>query len=227
MEKVLAGPGGRTAKVIVADENEHLQRCWVKGAFYEAGMLNWIHAHYNGGVFVDVGACIGNHALYFAAFCDPELVIAIEPVTTSRKLMRSNLRLNVPMHKVVIAQCAIGSESSTGKMEMFEPQRVRNVGMYKLVKGASVFVKPLDQLLLDELSLDPKEITVVKIDVEFSELEVLRGATRLLREGSPALFIEVAADMTGSILAFLADFDYSPTGKVFNASPSYEFVKKA
>jgi hypothetical protein len=65
----------------------------------------------------------------------------------------------------------------------------------------------------------------MKIDVEGMEEKVLAGAHRILRESKPLLFIEgnTQAEVDRHT-AVLAPFGYRPTGRVFNASPTYEFA---
>ena len=57
----------------------HQQKFWLKGKYYEQAMLDYIRVNYPGGTYIDGGACIGNHTLYFAALCAQQ-VIAVEPV---------------------------------------------------------------------------------------------------------------------------------------------------
>jgi Methyltransferase FkbM domain len=47
----------------------------------------------------------------------------------------------------------------------------------------------VDVVTLDSVPL-PKPVSLIKIDVEGGELDVLKGAEKLLREQHPALFIE-------------------------------------
>ena len=75
-EKVVSLPGG--IRVAIRGPR-HQQKWWLRGRFYEAPMLAYIRKHYHGGTFIDGGACIGNHTLFFARFCCDQ-VIAVEPV---------------------------------------------------------------------------------------------------------------------------------------------------
>ena len=68
MEKTLHYEGTET-EVVIRDAAEHLQKCWVSGNFYEAqrnGMLTVVYQREKkGGKFIDIGASIGNHTLFF------------------------------------------------------------------------------------------------------------------------------------------------------------------
>jgi hypothetical protein len=76
---------------------------------------------------------------------------------------------------------------------------------------------------LDAVVHEP--VAVIKIDVEGMEEQVLKGAERILREHHPVVFAEAREDTErAAIEALLATHGYRPTGRVFNSSPTYEFV---
>jgi len=52
---------------------------------------------------------------------------------------------------------------------------------------------------LETLGINPRGVGFVKIDVEGAELEVLRGASRLLEIGRPAVFAEVEPRWTNDV----------------------------
>ncbi len=222
--KLYSGSGFATA--IVKDEREHLQKWWRRQAFYEAGMLEWIRRHYSGGTFVDVGSCIGNHTLYFATFCDCERVISVEPVRSSFEHQCEVLALNGLLDKVTLLDVALSDEPGKGYMEPFTAAGQVNAGMYQLgpAKGRSddIWVTTLDAILERERVDD---VTLVKIDVEFHELQVLRGAVKLLERQHPALFVELSpkGSYYADTVAFLSQFGYEIRSQ-HNISPTYEFV---
>lgn len=224
--RLYSGSGYATA--IVKDEREHLQKSWRKQAFYEAGMLDWIRRHYSGGTFVDVGSCIGNHTLYFATFCDARRVISIEPVRSSFEHQREVLALNGLLDKVTLLNVALGEEPGRGHMGSSAPVGHNNAGMYQLGpglgQGDDVEIYTLDTIL--ELEQEQvNDVTLVKIDVEYHELPVLRGAVRLLERQHPALFVELspAGSYYADTVAFLERFGYEIRSQ-HNVSPTYEFV---
>lgn len=73
-----------------------------------------------------------------------------------------------------------------------------------------------------------RPVALIRIDAEDMELEVLRGATRILRDDRPAIFARSRTrDSRQKIADFLADFGYVRTGRVFNTAPTYEYVVPA
>ena len=73
------------AQVEVRDPGEHMQNAWAKGRFFEQELLEYVYWHYGGygGTWIDVGSALGNHTLFFAAFCKPAAVLSIEPVAAA------------------------------------------------------------------------------------------------------------------------------------------------
>ena len=72
----------------------HIQESWRHGVFYEHVMLEHIAAWYHGGSFIDIGASIGNHTIYFALRCKADAVYSFEPVLNSFDHMFRNVILN-------------------------------------------------------------------------------------------------------------------------------------
>jgi len=207
-----------SATVVTEEPIEHLQQTWQRGEFFETRMLEYIYWHYKGGVFVDVGAALGNHSLFFAKFCASKLVIAIEPVTTSCERQRQIYALNNVDRIVHIHNCAVSDRAGKGAMERFGG----NLGQFKLVPGTDVFVETLDSIVAKEHA---KPVNVVKVDVEGHELHVLKGAARLLDEQKPALFVEIRSRQRhAAVTQFLSGFGYRQVGSVFQDATAFEFA---
>lgn len=219
----LAGPKGEPkAKVILKPPIERLQHFWQRGQFYERKVLQYIHEHYHGGVFVDVGSNIGNHTLWFALYC-AEMVISIEPVKSLMEWQLENLKLN-DLDNVQAFNVALGDKPGPGRMvKVPENPRAKwpwNLGMWRLEPGdGSTRITTLDGLL-DEHGITG--IRLVKMDIEGLELKALIGATRLLKREHPALFLEAQTEVQAcGLVAFLGAFGY--IGKQIYKN-MYEFI---
>lgn len=212
---VVCLPGDIRVAII---EPEHIQRSWLKGRYYEHGMLSYIKGLNLDGTFIDGGACIGNHALYFARFCAQQ-VIAIEPVERNMAHMQTNLVLSGLRDRVTPVQAALSDKAGRGSMK----QAGNNHGTYELVSGDDVEVTTLDNLAV----LAKFPVTLVKLDIQGCELQALEGARWLLHHFRPLLFIELidSEELAGAD-HFLAGFGYERTMR-FNQSPTYKYeVKK-
>lgn len=143
-------------------------------------------------VFVDVGANFG----YFTCLLASRIgvagtghVMAFEPNPQVAALLRRNVTINWSMCPVDVREVALGS--ARGAARMVSPaNRAANAS---LVSGGS----PVDGAFtvelarLDDILPTGNRIDIMKIDVEGHELEVLRGASRCLRENPGiALYME-------------------------------------
>ena len=210
-----------TALVEVRNRAEHIQRWWQKGAFYEPSMLQRIWKTYSGGTFIDAGSNIGNHTLFFALFCGVKQILSIEPDLSLINFQRRNLELNEVADRVILAQCALGSNSGRGSMVNVSPWDHFNCGMNQLVLGDDVDVVTLDSLVE---KYGHNDVTVVKIDVEWNEPQVLMGAQKLLLTQRPVLFIEAPnAKHLEKIANLLEPLGYHGIDH-YNPTPTYEFI---
>jgi FkbM family methyltransferase len=142
-------------------------------------------------VFIDVGAHLGSvlgRALDHDASTD---VVAIEAVPAKAE----HLRRRFP--GVVVHACAVGEHA--GHASFFVHRRLPGLSSLRRPPGPApdvdeitVAVRPLDELLA------PERVDVVKIDVEGTELAVLRGARRLLERARPTVLFESGAPEPGS-----------------------------
>lgn len=213
------GRAGRKASVIVGDPSQHLQKQWIRGRFYEDQMLEYIAATYSGGqgTFVDVGSSVGNHTLFFALFCTSGPVISIEPVVKSLQLQRRIIELNDLADRVQFHNVALSDKPGRGRMERFGPPAFD--GMHQLVDGDDVEVATLDSIVGQE------RVHLIKIDVEYHEIEVLTGAQATIARDRPVLFVECVDRVNFNTMTdmLVGEFGYR-VGRKFNASATYEFL---
>lgn len=87
--------GVRHRAKIVAPENDHITKLITASKkYYEDDLLKAIRNLRPVGVYVDVGAHIGNHTVFFAKECSPDHVIAIEPDSDNIEFLLQNVRAN-------------------------------------------------------------------------------------------------------------------------------------
>ena len=198
MTKTVKLPGG--VVVEIQGPIPYQQTQWLKGRYYEQPMLEYIHKHYHGGTFVDGGACIGNHTLYFAKFCADQ-VIAVEPVERNMAHLTTNIALAGLGDKVVTVGAALGETAGRGAMKNAGQPH----GGWELTSGDNVKITTLNEV--GKLAIYP--IALIKLDIEGSELRALRGGVDLLNEYNPDIIIEAKyqPEVIG-ITAFLVSMGY-------------------
>lgn len=242
---------GQRIKLPVRDPHEYLQRHWARGEIYEhglfgtdpirraagaiasrvskrvrgqewLGMLGYIETRYRGGTFLDVGACIGNHSLFFAVACAAEHVIAFEPSADLAAYFREVMKLNGLEERVELIEMAAGEKEGTVR---FEGARAKNIGMGKVSdRGVvEVPVTTIDRVIRERKLRD---IALVKIDVEGYNVPVLRGARRMLEARRPDVFVESEDDLSDVDRELDAMGYYRRTDIVFNKTPTHLYVPK-
>jgi FkbM family methyltransferase len=191
-----------------------------------------------GGIYLDVGANIGNHAVFFGTFC-AEHVVAFEPHPRLHDILRRNLAANGLSERSTVVPTAISDVAGTGAIALRQ-EHAGNVGASHVIptrsvtkgdderEGSAVTLRRLDDVL-DDLtpSLPRLPITFLKIDVEGMEMGVLRGASRLLQAHHPQILVElITDDAVAAASTFLKDFGYETVERL-GSPPAYHFIVPA
>ena len=157
--------------------------------------------------FVDVGANIGSYTLLAAGCLEGVQVTAVEPDAAARAQLLENLDLN-GVTSVTVVAAALGARVGSVAFTMGRDS------LNRIATGSDREVVQVPMRTLDQLAGD-RPATLVKIDVEGAELEVLRGAERTLAQNPPpAILFELnhSCEAFGSspqaIGAFLAANGY-------------------
>lgn len=127
--------------------------------------------------FVDVGANVGKYTIPMSD--EYERVIAFEPLPENREILITNLDLN-GIDNVIVRREAVGS--SRGKAYL-----TRAGAQSKIVPRPAGNTVEVDVVPLDEVLDCP---SVIKVDVEGFELEVVKGALNYTRKYRPVWVIE-------------------------------------
>lgn len=188
--------------------------------FYEIALLRFIKdTAPHGGLYIDVGANIGNHSVFFAAFC-AERVLALEPIKENIFLALPNLtkRQNPLLAFVKLMQVGAGRTHE----RLGATVKKDNMGMCNLGGEGDIQVITIDSLLGTDISYDTKTpVSLIKIDCEGMEMDVLAGAQHVIDLHRPHLVVEAQDDKAFAELnKWVALNRYVVTGK-FCATPTY------
>lgn len=161
----------------------------------------------------DVGANIGEVTLKMADRVGPSgHVYSFEPDEITFDKLKRNLGLN-NRSNIQINRIGLGDKSEE---LVLEPQVSFNRGGARIQKHLSQGQR-IPMTTLDDYALDHHltRLDLVKIDVEGFELHVLRGATRVIQQHHPTLFIELNDDnlreqgsSAAELISFLAGMGY-------------------
>lgn len=156
------------------------------------------------GLCLDIGANIGNHALFFAPHFAQVLAFEPNPRTFTLLQLNATLAPNVRCFNV-------GLSDAAGSARLAVP--ADNIGMATLQPGAEGQAVACELQRLDDLpELTGQRVALVKIDVEGHEAAVLRGARAMLERDRPVVvFEQTAEDITdgcSSAMAVLREAGY-------------------
>lgn len=156
------------------------------GQFYEAEELEVLLRYFPlGGTFVDIGANIGNHTLFFALFGHPRKIIPFEPNPLACELLLANVAVNDIGAVTDVSHIGCGLSDREGQGFGMQ-SRVRNLGGAKMLENQGDIVTHTgDALLAGTMP------ALIKIDVEGMEMQVLKGLDLTIGRAKPVLFVEV------------------------------------
>ena len=139
-----------------------------------------------GKTIIDAGAFIGDTALIFSEL-EQDRIISFEPVYENYELCQRTIRLN-GLTNVTLEQKALGDKQGfidiyyAGEGSTIYPRDEDNV----FYKGkSSVPVITLDQYVHD----NKLQVGLIKMDIEGSEPDCLKGARQIITEQKPTMLI--------------------------------------
>jgi FkbM family methyltransferase len=166
-------------------------------------------------VALDVGANIGNHSLFFSNYF--EKIVAFEPHPLNYKLIELNSSLS---SKKNIEIYNSGISDQYGEMTI-SCVDVANSGSFSLNNTPSissdtlVIVNTLDNLC------NGRHISLIKIDVEGMELNVIKGASNIILQYQPVILFEQKhsnfSEGNSDVILQLAKLGYTKFGFVKHA----------
>jgi FkbM family methyltransferase len=151
-----------------------------------------------GSLVLDIGANIGAHTLNLAQHVGPSgRVIAFEPTDYAFRKLSRNLELNPELASRVTAfHCFLtGTDDdevpaaiySSWPLEAEPGLHAKHLG--REMRTESARARSLDSVLAEQAD---RKVQLVKLDVDGFECDVLRGATKLLRDTRPIFVMELA-----------------------------------
>jgi FkbM family methyltransferase len=160
---------------------------------------------YSPAVILDIGAHVGSAARYFAQRYPAARIVCIEPTPESFELLTENTRhlKNVERHNLAFAERAGVLPIWRGKLTSGQNSAVRNEENGEQSFEAQA-VAPLDFCATHGLG----KISIVKIDVEGLELQILRNLQPVLRQVD-IFYVEYHSEALRRAVEELLGPDYS------------------
>lgn len=209
-------------KVIYFSESLHaeyiLQYIKKTENFYESELLDWVaNLDLQDGDILDVGAHMGNHSVYFGKILNRR-ILSFEPNKKVYPTLKENLDKNNIQGEAF--PLAVGDFQGFVSIEAEDES---NLGSAHIGKNGKeeVQIVELDTFL-------PKDIKVslIKIDVEGYEANVIKGAEKLIERSKPVLLVEcISVKALKNIHSMNVIKGYEPVA-VFGSTPMVVFCHK-
>ncbi len=197
---------------------DRLQRTiFYSGAHYEIKLSSFIRNRLHlceGDVVWDVGGHIGYYALCFANRVGPKgEIVVFEPQQELSSAIARSAAFN-DLNSIIIENRAVGS--ANGELTMYCLADAGRTSAASTVKHEAHGAVSFAMTCLDEYAQHAQAPSVLKIDVEGSELNVLLGARSLLSSSSPPILlieihpeqIEALGGSQDNLVAYLMEFDH-------------------
>lgn len=179
---------------IVDNPDDVIQSYHKAGQFYEIEDLMFMAEHISDGdVILDIGANIGNHAIYFSKNTNASKIIVIEPVEKIYKLLLANVALNYA-HNIDLNYIgfALGNVDTVGYPFMNDGN---NLGATRMssepVDNQNITVFSPVQVFRGDHFFSNEKIDFIKMDVETMEMFVIEGLQETITKNRPKMYIEV------------------------------------
>jgi FkbM family methyltransferase len=159
-----------------------------------------------GDVVIEAGANIGSHTVGLARLVGSQgRVLAFEP----QRLVFQALCANVALNSLTNVDCywaALGNQEGLVTVPEVDPDRYANFGGLTLLgvqKGMQISCFTLDRFVA------LPRVSLIKVDVEGMEAEVLRGGEQMLRKFKPLLYVENdRLELSEALIGLIASFGY-------------------
>lgn len=187
-----------TSKIITGDSMKIVLPDNISSALYLAGFFEgeeskaFMQIMKPGDTFIDVGAHIGYYSVLAKALGgESARVVAIEPTPSTFTILEENLQ-----NKANATVLNMGLHSTNGTMEFNDfgiqymcLNSIKEARLDHKITGKKINipVKMLDTIV-DDLNIYP---SVIKIDAESAELDIIHGGLKTLSERNVKIFIEV------------------------------------
>lgn len=171
---------GKEVTFLDAQPQDYIEGMLLAGQWYELKNLEYIRDLNVAGAYVDAGAFIGTHSLYFSLFCPSTRVYSFEANPRSWEKLVRNLNANG------VTKCRalnVGVSDVEGHAVLREANETNRGATHLTIEDGEIEVLPIDFFQFENVKL-------MKIDVEGLELRVLNGAVNTLKTVEH-LFVEM------------------------------------
>lgn len=165
---------------------------------------------------LDIGANTGIYSLLASVANKNAQIYAFEPNPVNQKRLYKNISLN-QLSRITVLEKAVGDNNRTVTFTIPEADVISDTSSVmgnfskSTYKGAMKWKEvQVEQVSLDSVFQDKKDIDLIKIDVESYEMFLFDGAKQTFTQNSPIIICEIFLDNKRKeyFEKFLQDFGY-------------------
>ncbi|RKX35254.1 MAG: hypothetical protein DRP71_04365 [Verrucomicrobia bacterium] len=181
---------------------------YITGQYFEFPYINLIRRLHNGGIALDIGANVGNHALAFSEIFDQ--VYAVEPYSPVYRRLAARREISDRIHPFQIAL-----SDRSGSVSFHVPETDHRVTSGWISEDGEERVESArgDEFVAGAIE---GRVSFVKIDVEGHESRVLEGLADTIRSARPTMMVEASKEVLKTPDTMRAFFALFPDDYVFH-----------
>lgn len=198
-------------EIFISVDDDMIEKSYKNNMFHEQDLLESINI--DGGTVIDCGACVGNHSVYMSKFTNADIIYSFEPVLYNYTFLINNIIKN-NCRNIIPLNMGLYDKEEFKKFELIKQKRWVQAS---LTGRGSIPVVSLDSFKFDNVSL-------IKIDVEGSEIQVIRGGIETISKFKPSIYVEALTDdCLKRIKEILGPLGYSLIKNCHKRNPTYFF----
>lgn len=176
-------------------------------SFFKVGVLNRLRARLpKDAVICDVGAYIGNQAIYFAKCAGASRVHAFEVLDFTADVLRRNVSLNALGSRIIVENYAIGLNDARVKLGPFKGSNIGATTVQQSPDG-ELTSRSLDSMTFGRLDL-------LSFDIGTGEYDALKGAENTILQHKPMILVSLFDGETRKLLSGLGMSEVERLGAV-------------
>ena len=187
----------------------------MRGVVWESDTIDFIINNCNSGAIVHAGTFFGDFLPALSSNCSSR-IFAFEPNPENFKCAEITCKIN-SLTNVTLTNSALGKSSETLPMVIKAPSGLCLGGSSFISKSSSPddpCVSLVNIVSLDEFLNDEYYISIIQLDVEGYETDVLLGALKTIKKFRPILILELLP--SSEVMDIILSFGYLHVGNLYD-----------
>ena len=192
---------------------------------YENGAINSfknIASLIEAEIFLDVGSNIGAYSVFISQVKSIKKIHAFEPAPNAFSMMEKNFSIQKNNEK--FHAYSIAASSARGKLKFKIISPISGANSVLMNSATDEDVIDVESRPIDEIVLDKNMKSMVKIDVEGHELQVVEGMRNFLRMNECYVQIESGSALIKQLIVLMNSLEYR---RVFYFNNDHIFIKSS